>query len=232
MTKSRGIIGKRHLWTNQEVEALRTLYPDFHADVVAKVLSIPISAVYQKAKKLGVEKSVLFQSQERERQARKARTDSRMKANHFKPGQQPWNKGSHHVAGGRSAETRFRKGNKPHTTLPIGSYRINRDGHLQRKVSEDSGSNSKRWRNVAELLWVGANGAVPEKHIVVFKPGMVTSVLEEITLDRIECISLVENMRRNSFRNKHPELARLVQLKGAITRQVNRIKRDAKELQK
>lgn len=64
---------------------------------------------------------------------------------------------------------------------------------------------------------------------MVFKPGMKTAVLEEITLDRVECISLAENARRNHPRNKHPEYARLVQLRGAITRQVNRINREAQE---
>ena len=111
----------------------------------------------------------------------------------------------------------------------MGSYRINPDGHLQRKVAEVSGSNSKRWPNVAELVWIAANGPLPPKHIVVFKPGMRTNVLELITLDRVECISLAENARRNHPRNKHPEFARLVQIKGAITRQVNRIAREAKE---
>lgn len=111
----------------------------------------------------------------------------------------------------------------------MSSYRINADGHLQRKVSEASGNNSKRWRGVAELVWVEANGPVPPKHIVIFKRGQHTAVLEEITLDRVECISMAENARRNHPRNKSPELAKLVQLKGAITRQVNRITRTAQE---
>lgn len=37
-----------------------------------------------------------------------------------------------------------------------------------------------------------------------------------------------ENMRRNSYHTNYPpEVARLVQLKGAISRQVNRIKKEA-----
>ncbi|MFD1839535.1 hypothetical protein [Paracidovorax cattleyae] len=70
---------------------------------------------------------------------------------------------------------------------------------------------------------------MPDGHICVFKPGQRTTVLEEITADRVECISRAENARRNHPRNKSPELAKLVQLKGAITRQVNRIAREAKE---
>ena len=65
--------------------------------------------------------------------------------------------------------------------------------------------------------------------MVVFRPGMFSNKLEEITLDRVECISMAENARRNHPRMRDPELAKLVQLKGAITRQVNRIAREAKE---
>lgn len=111
----------------------------------------------------------------------------------------------------------------------MGSYRINKDGHLQRKIGEASGANHKRWRNVAELLWIESHAPVPEGHIVIFRPRIRTAVLEEITLDRIECISRADDARRNHPSNKSPELAHLVQLNGAITRQVNRIAREAEE---
>lgn len=229
MSKSRGLLPPRRFWTDAEVETLRRLYPDYTADVVARVLKCGTKRVHAKAKELGIGKSEAFKASDRSGRILRGKQHPSMVATQFKAGLTPWNKGAAYEAGGRSAETRFRKGSKPHTTLPIGSYRINRDGHLQRKVSDASGSNSKRWRCVAELVWVAANGPLPPKHIVVFKPGMRTAVLEEITLDKVECISLAENGRRNHPRSKSPELARLYQLKGAITRQVNRINREAKE---
>ena len=58
---------------------------------------------------------------------------------------------------------------------------------------------------------------------------MRTNVLEEITVDRLECISMAENAQRNHPRSRNPELARLVQLKGAITRQVNRIAKESQQ---
>ncbi|MNR62573.1 hypothetical protein D3C85_1846370 [compost metagenome] len=58
---------------------------------------------------------------------------------------------------------------------------------------------------------------------------MRTNVLEEITADRLECITRGENAERNHPRARSPELAKLVQLKGAITRQVNRIAREHEE---
>ena len=216
-------------WTPRDLALLVELYPDFAAKHVAVVLQCSISRVCRKACELGLGKSAAFYASARSANALLAKQDHRIAAHRFKPGQAAWNKGLHYVTGGRSAETRFKPGNKSHTTLPVGSYRINPDGHLQQKIGEASGSNSKRWRNVAELVWVQAHGPVPPKHIVIFKPGMRSAVLEQITLDRVECISLAENARRNHPRNKSPELAKLVQLKGAITRQVNRINREANE---
>jgi hypothetical protein len=89
------------------------------------------------------------------------------------------------------------------------------------------GPNHVRWHPVHRLVWEAAHGPVPKGSICVFKPGRRTTVLEEITLDRIEIITRAQNAARNHPRARSPELARLVQLKGAITRQVNRITREA-----
>lgn len=216
------------LWTAEQLEKLRQHYPTTRTADVAADLQIPIDKVYSKATRMGLRKSDAFMATSAS--GRIFRGGRLGKQTQFQAGQMPWNAGLKGFdAGGRSADTRFKPGTKPHTTMPVGSYRINKDGHLQRKIGEASGANHKRWRNVAELQWIEANGPVPDGHIVIFRPGMRTAVLEEITLDRIECISRAENARRNHPANKSPELARLVQLKGAITRQVNRIAREAQE---
>jgi hypothetical protein len=88
---------------------------------------------------------------------------------------------------------------------------------------------TRRWKAVHRLVWEAANGPIPAGHIVVFKPGTKTVAEAEITADKLECITRTENLRRNHPRNKSPELGRLVQLKGAITRQVNRIAREHAE---
>lgn len=48
----------------------------------------------------------------------------------------------------------------------------------------------------------------------------------EITIDRLECITRAENLRRNGVW-RDPELGKLYQLKGAIARQVNRIRKES-----
>lgn len=224
---STNITTGRRFWTSDEIDLLRELYPDKPTAEVAARIGRPVSSIYQQAAKLMLHKSAAYMASDHSHRIKRGKQHPAMVATRFQVGLVPWNKGTNFVAGGRSAETRFKTGSQPHTTLPLGSYRVNRDGHLQQKISSASGSASKRWRCVAELVWAAANGPLPPKHMVVFKPGMFSRVLEEITLDRVECISMADNARRNHPRNKSPELAKLVQLKGAITRQVNRINREA-----
>lgn len=219
----------RKPWTPEEEQIVRALYPDTKCADVAARLNRTQSSVYQAARRLGLEKSEAFKASDASGRAARGRQHPNMIAARIKPGTPAWNKGLKGVVGVQEAcrATQFKKGNIPHKTLPLGSYRVNKDGHLQQKVSEAKGSSSKRWRSVAELVWCTANGDVPEGYFVAFKRGQVTNKLELITLDRLECISRAENMRRNSFRTRSPELAGLYQLKGAINRQINRIAKTA-----
>ena len=218
----------RRYWTDAELEQLRVLYPDFTGQVVAHRLGRDVRAVYQKARALGLAKSEAFLASDLSGRIQRGRTDPRLVATQIKPGAMPWNKGTHYVAGGRSAETRFKPGTRPHTWRPIGSFRISKDGYLQRKET-DTGYPPRDWVSVHRAVWEAAHGPIPPKHLVVFRPGMRTNVLKEITVDRLECISMAENAQRNHPRSRNPELARLVQLKGAITRQVNRIAKESQQ---
>jgi hypothetical protein len=230
MTKSRGIHGPRAAWTEEQLDMLRSLYPRFKTADVAFVIGRPVTAVYQKANSLGLKKTDEYLASPGA--CRLRRGDNVGAVHRFQKGQPAWNKGAKGVVGVQAAcrATQFKPGHAPHNEVPIGSYRYDPAGTLQRKVSNAKGSNSKRWRGVHELVWIEANGPVPEKHIVVFRPGMRTGVLEEITIDRVECISLAENMQRNTRHNLPPELNEVVQLRSVLTRHINkRSKNDGTE---
>ena len=221
---------KRHHWTFDDMQLLRQKYPNTPTSELAHQMSLPVSKVYAQAARMGLKKSEAFM-------ATSARTGRILKggklseATQFQPGQQPWNKGRKGwQAGGRSASTRFTTGIEPPNTLPLGSLRVvtvKGLSQLERKIGTTPGPNHMRWKAVRRLVWEAANGPTPAGHVVVFKPGMRTLVEAEITLDKVECISRADNARRNSVHNKPPELAKLYQLKGAITRQVNRIAKEA-----
>lgn len=229
MTTQQRTHTQAHAWTEAERNTLRSLYPHQRTADIAAQLGIALQAVYSQANRMGLRKSAEFHPTDKSGRVFKGGT--RGQATQFKPGQKPWNTGTSYQAGGRCAETQFKPGNLPPTTLPVGAYRIvtHHTGaqQLERKTSTTKGANHKRWTPVARLVWEQAHGPVPPGHIVVFKPGQRTLVLEQITLDRLECITRKENARRNHPATRHPELAKLIQLKGAITRQVNRITKEA-----
>lgn len=213
----------RRGWTAEEDDYLRKHYADSTPEELEAHLERSRPSIYQHATALGLKKSEQYF-----KTVGAGRFPSGINMGHrFAKGFTPWNKGlAGWVAKGTEA-TRFKPGNRPPQELPIGSLRISKDGLLQRKISNDAGSNSQRWRSVHELVWVEAKGPVPPGHIVIFKPGMKTIDPEQITIDKVECISRAENARRNHQR-LGADLIKLYQIKGAITRQVNRINREKK----
>ncbi|WP_273036802.1 HNH endonuclease [Massilia timonae] len=222
MTKSRGINAQKTIWTDDQLDLLRTFYPKFKTEDIAFMVGHSLQTVYRKANSLGLKKTPEFIAAEAARQL--SRPDHPARACRFQKGLVPWNKGVKGVAGVQEAcrATHFKPGQMPHNTLPIGSLKLDKDNVLLRKVSNNKGNNSARWRSVHELVWVEVNGPVPPKHMVVFRPGMKTNVLEQITIDKVECISLAENMKRNTRHNLPPELNEVIQLRAVLTRQINK----------
>ena len=189
-------------WTQQQVDWLKDLYPDTSNVQIAKLLGRTEPSVLQKAIKLGLKKSPEY-----------------MAANPggFKQGLTPWNKGIKWDSGGRSAQTRFKQGQAPHNWHPIGYERLTKDGIWERKVS-DTRVKANDWRPIHVLAWEKENGPVPKGHIVIFKDGN----RENFDPENLECISRSENMRRNSVHRLPKEVAELVQLMGALNRQINK----------
>jgi hypothetical protein len=100
----------------------------------------------------------------------------------------------------------------------IGDTRVNTDGYIDRKISEDK-RGSSNWRPLHRILWEDAHGPVPPGHIVTFKDGEKLHCV----LDNLELITYADNLRRNSIWKTMPkELAIIAQLRGVITRAINK----------
>ena len=228
----------RRIWSPAEVELLRSMYPECHTADVAAWIGRPVGQCYRAAAARGLRKSAEYLASDTACRIQRGRQHPNMIAHRFPKGVTPWNKGrdSAETGTGRhpnSRRTQFHKGRRPEEARnykPIGSLRITRDGTLERKVSDDQNIYpARRWVAVARLVWEAEVGPIPCGYIVRFKSGMSTTVAEEITAGRLECISRADNARSNHPAQRDPELFRLIQLKGAITRQVNRIAREAQE---
>jgi len=225
MTKSKGIAPPRRPWTEEDLQLLRDLYPDVPCSAIAQTLGRSNAAVYSTGKKLGLAKSAEFLASEHSGRVQRGKQHPAMVASQFPKGIVPWNKGKRICVSPN--HTWFQPGHVPATWLPLGSVRFNkRGGYLERKVREGN-YGALNWEAVHRLVWKEAHGPIPEGHMVAFKGRKPITVLEEITPDALECITKAENMRRNTIWRKDPEVAALYQVKGQITRQVNRIQKES-----
>ncbi len=215
----------RRPWTKGEDALMRREYPRKRTDAIAEKLGRSVRAIYMRADTLGLSKSVAYIASVDS--GRLSKLVPRGAAYRFKPGQRPWNAGISWNAGGRSTETRFKagqlNGRAAAHAQPVGSLRITKNGYLERKYSAASGGQTERWRTVHRLVWEAEHGPTPPGHAVIFKPGRFTTDPERITVDGLELVSRAELMRRNSVHNRYPkEVALLVQLRGALNRQINK----------
>jgi hypothetical protein len=214
----------RRSWTRAEDDELRRRWPEATAQEIARDLGRSTSGIYQRARKLGLPKRPTAWYAQVTRQRWKEGRHSRSHC--FPKGHVPANKGLRRpgYAPGRMAETQFKKGNMSgaaqHNYVPIGTEKIDpKRNVLMRKVTDDPTLLPVyRWRPVHVLVWEAVHGPVPAGHIVVFRRGMKTFLASEITVDRLELVTLAENMRRNSIHNHPPELVEVMRLVGTLKR--------------
>lgn len=204
----------RRFWTEQELATVRAMYADTKTEKLAAMLGRTERAVYMAADKLGLKKSAAYlASPEACRLRRGAHVGA---ATQFKPGHTTWNKGTNFTAGGRSAETRFKPGNKPHTWHPLGHERLSKEGYLQRKMA-DTGCTRKDYVPVHHLIWKAAGREIPAGHALTFRDGNKRN----FALENLELVTRSELMRRNSYHNYPKEVAQAIQLRGALNRKIN-----------
>ena len=222
----------RRRWTSAEDQVLRERYPDECAADLVQALGHPLTSVYQRARKLGLEKSEAFRASEKSGQIQRGRTNPRMVATQIQKGAKPWNKGIPGSCGTHPncKAHQFRKGKLQGRALqvvqPIGAERVTKDGILQRKVNNDMPF-QRRWKSVHSLVWEATFGPIPTGHKVVFRPGQHTSVAALITPGKLELVTHAELMRRNSYHTRYPkEVGQLIQLRGALNRKINRLAED------
>ncbi|HRF06306.1 HNH endonuclease signature motif containing protein [Accumulibacter sp.] len=205
-------------WTAEMKALVAKIYPDTPTADVARRVGVSETSVYAQAAVLGIRKSAAYMASTAA--CRLRRGDNVGAKSRFRKGANPWNKGMKGLQLG-GVGTRFQPGHvggrAAEVYQPIGTERITRDGYLERKI-HDGLPRQSRWRAVHLLLWEEANGRVPPGHAIAFRDGDKRN----LDLVNLHLVSRAELMRRNSCHNYGPEMARLVQLKSAIARQINK----------
>ena len=126
----------------------------------------------------------------------------------FKKGQVPWNKGIKNSTG--HSESRWKKGNIPHTARPVGYERINKDGHIEVKVDGQRQMVYKhRW------VWEQHHGEIPKGMVVSFRNGIRTDCRIEnlILLTRAELARLNQSYIKHSTPETHESCILLAKIK-------------------
>lgn len=139
--------GKSKLFTPEQIEWFKVNYP---------LLS---------RKNLTIEFNKKFNQDKKESQIvgfLKANKIKSGRTAHFVKGQPSWSKGKKGVLKANSGS--FKKGQKAHNHLPVGSERIVEGGYLEIKIAEPN-----KWKGKNRLVWEKHNGPIPENHNVRFK---------------------------------------------------------------
>lgn len=210
MTKSKGILRARHVWTGAQDAELTKRYPNETAPVLAAHFVVSESQIYTRAYKLKLAKSPEFFAS-----SSSGRLDGvRGSSSRFEKGNVPWTKGLKglHLSPG----TEFKPGSRPVNYMEVGAEKMH-VGYVWVKVAE--GGWPDAWRPKHHVLWESIHGAPPP-------PGYILSFIDRDRKNfdptNLELVSRVEWIRRHTRHNLPKPLADLIALRGALTRQINK----------
>lgn len=118
----------------------------------------------------------------------------------------------------KSPDTEFKKGQRPHNYMPVGSERVNTYGYHDIKVADPN-----KWRAKHILLWEAHNGPVPAGHKLIFGDGDKNN----ISLDNIILVSNSQMAVLNKFNliQKDTELTKTALIVADIKRKINERKK-------
>lgn len=194
-------------WTAEEIELLRRLYPCNLTKNIAHYFGVDPKAITRMAFRCRIKKNPEI----------KARSGE---DGWFWKGQTAFNKGKKQkdymseAGQKRCAMTQFKSGHIPNNTRPMYSERMSKDGYIEIKIP-----GHKKFVPKHRWVWESNFGPIPKGYQIHFIDGDRTN----FDISNLEMISNAENARRNSHWNKYPEeIATLIQLKGALARQINK----------
>lgn len=120
-------------------------------------------------------------------------------------GMAPPNKGTKGIYNVGGNVTSFKPGQRPSNYKPVGHERVDQDGYILVKVS-DEGDWHERWRAKHRVVWEEANGPIPEGHVILFADRDKTN----LDLDNLLLISnsQLARMNQNDLIKDNPELTK------------------------
>lgn len=188
------------IWSESEEQFIIQNYGEMTAKEIADHFGLSKASVKNRINKLGIR----LPEEIRKRNCEKGQ---------FKPGQIPLNKGkkmSDEIKA-KYSHTFYKKGNRPHNSLPVDSIIVNSDGYLVKKVAEPN-----KWLFVHRMIWEQLNGEIPEGCNIQFKDNN----RKNIDPNNLVLVRKSDNMRMNSIHNYPPEIKQLIRLSAKLNRKL------------
>lgn len=206
----------RRPWTKADDRQLRKLYPHAQTIDVANAIGRSLAATYGRAQQFGLRKTAAYLASP----AAHRLDGVKGMRTRFPKGHIPANKGLRRPGWhrGRMKQTQFKPGQVSKRWDPeiytIGALRINADGYLDIKIR----NGLRAWQQLSRFTWETERGPIP-------KNGVIRAINGDQDDTRIENLRLTtrgELMRENTFHNYPKPIARLIQLRGALNRQIRK----------
>lgn len=206
-------------WTQEEVDILIRMYPDYYAKEIGFILGRSASSVSTKALLLGLKSS----REKIRRSGLLSASNPKCIAARFPKGHVSHNKGKKMPPEiySKVARTMFKKGHTPNNHREVGSERVNVYGYREVKVAEPN-----RWRLKHRIIWEEVNGEIPKGYNVQFK----NHDSLDCRIENLYLISKAEQMKtENSMYARYPkELQDVIHLKGVVNRAIHKAQRNGK----
>lgn len=111
--------------------------------------------------------------------------------------------------------TCFKKGNRPHNVVPLGTEKVHEDGYIFVKVADGKGNSN--WIQKHRFVWEQANGPIPKGMYIFFKDGDRSNCnLENLALVGGEAKVIAKEMQNNGTDELWDALAMLGRLNNKI----------------
>jgi len=223
LKKLPGAFGAKAHWTPEQDRQVRELYPHISTTKLAEQVGHSLLSTYRRAQQLGFRKTQEYLDSPAACRLRRE-ASPRSIACRFRKGSIPPNKGlrrpGYSVGRGRMQETQFRKGQlngfAAKHCMPLWTFRVNTDGYLLLKTGKRGPKPIDGWEFVHRLIWEQAHGQIPEGYRIWWKDRDRLNC----SLSNLELLSGAEHIARTTIQNFPPELKQVMQLRGAINRQI------------
>lgn len=203
----------RRIWTPKEIKMLLTQYPTTTTPEMCKMLGRSVGSIYSMANVLGITKTEDYLRKHVHVMDPKLGAKTR-----FKPGQEAHNKGKKmpaHVYA-KARRTMFKPGQLPHNTLQDGVIRTRTDKNGTKRpfIRVALG----KWVEMKNHVWEQANGPMPKGHCIALKDGNPFNY----KLENLECITMAENMQRNTIHNYPEEIKSTIRIVAKLNKNIRK----------